>query len=508
MSESAQLPFDLVVIGGGINGVGIANDAAGRGLRVLLCEQADLASATSSASSKLIHGGLRYLEYYEFRLVKEALQEREVLLRKAPHIVWPLRFRLPHRPHLRPAWMIQAGLFLYDHLGKRVTLPASERIRFKAGSALQSHIHQGFEYSDCWVDDARMVVLNAMQARSLGAEIVTRTRCVHATRQTGQLWHLTLEHSESGEKRHVQARAVVNAAGPWVASFFDTALERRAPKQIRLVQGSHMVVPRLHTERQAYILQNDDKRIVFVIPYQDEFSLVGTTDLEYQGDPAKVTMTEGEIDYLLQVINAHFVTQTTRDQVQWTYAGVRPLLDDEADNPSAVTRDYTLELEDQQGKLPLISVFGGKITTYRKLAEAAVDKLAPYFPHMRAPWTAQSPLPGGGFADHSSLEQYLQQRYPWLPDRLNKRLVRSYGTLSLDILGNSQSLSQLGQHFGDTLYQAEVDYLTQYEWAQNSEDILWRRSKLGLFLSTEQQQQLGDYLAGHRPAWPKAVNHS
>lgn len=510
-TDQATPMYDLFVIGGGVNGVGIANDAAGRGLRVMLAEQRDLASATSSSSSKLIHGGLRYLEYYEFRLVKEALKEREVLLNKAPHIVWPLRFRLPHRPHLRPAWMIRAGLFLYDNLSKRTTLPAASSLRFGANSALNAEITKGFEYSDCWVDDARLVVLNAMQARELGAVIKTRTSCVNAKRD-GSHWVVTLQEEGSAESYDVRAKALVNAAGPWVSSFFDTALKRKSPKNIRLVQGSHMVVPRIHEEKAAYILQNDDKRIVFVIPYMDKYSLIGTTDLEYKGDPYKVHMTEDEISYLIDVTNKHFRQQIKRDDVVWTYAGVRPLLDDEANNPSAVTRDYTFEVEDTNGVAPLVSIFGGKITTYRKLSEAAVNRLQDYFPHMHAPWTAGSILPGGEFRDHASFLTYLKESYPWAPEAMLQRFVRSYGTLARSILGNAQSVSDLGKHFGADLYQAEVDYLIEQEWAVQAEDILWRRSKLGLALDSSQQAALRDYLSGdgkasHLYAVANAANH-
>lgn len=331
--------YDLAVVGGGINGVGIAADAAGRGLSVFLCEKDDLASHTSSASSKLIHGGLRYLEHHEFRLVREALAEREVLLAKAPHIVKPMRFVLPHRPHLRPAWMIRAGLFLYDHLGKRKRLPASRGVRFGAGSPLKAEISRGFEYSDCWVDDARLVVLNAMAAREKGAHIHTRTRCVSARRSKG-LWHIHLERSD-GSLLSIRARALVNAAGPWVARFIREDLKQQSPYGIRLIQGSHIVVPRLYDGEQAYILQNEDRRIVFAIPYLERFTLIGTTDREYQGDPAQVTITAEETDYLLKVVNDHFKQQLSRDDVLHSFAGVRPLCDDESDEPSAITRDYT-----------------------------------------------------------------------------------------------------------------------------------------------------------------------
>ena len=485
--------YDLAVVGGGINGVGIAADAAGRGLSVFLCEKDDLASHTSSASSKLIHGGLRYLEHHEFRLVREALAEREVLLAKAPHIVKPMRFVLPHRPHLRPAWMIRAGLFLYDHLGKRERLPASRGLRFGAGSPLKAEISRGFEYSDCWVDDARLVVLNAMAAREKGAHIHPRTRCVSARRSKG-LWHIHLERSD-GSLLSIRARALVNAAGPWVARFIREDLKQQSPYGIRLIQGSHIVVPRLFEGEQAYILQNEDRRIVFAIPYQERFTLIGTTDREYQGDPAKVAISAEETDYLLNVVNAHFKKQLTHDDILHTYAGVRPLCDDESDDPSAVTRDYTLSLSGHPGEAPLLSVFGGKLTTYRKLAESALAQLAPFFPKMGPRWTASSLLPGAEQLDsQSGLIEALCARFDWLPTSLARRWASCYGSRSWVMLKGVSSLSDLGEHLGGSLYTREVDYLCQEEWAVQAEDILWRRSKLGLFTTASQQAKLGSYL--------------
>ncbi|MFP8965387.1 glycerol-3-phosphate dehydrogenase [Pokkaliibacter sp. CJK22405] len=480
--------FDLFVVGGGINGVGIANDAAGRGLKVLLCEQRDLASATSSSSSKLIHGGLRYLEYYEFRLVKEALREREVLLKKAPHIIWPLRFRLPHRPFLRPAWLIRLGLFLYDHLSSRRSLPATAMLSADTCPELQPEFQKLFEYSDCWVDDARLVVLNAMQARQFGAEILTHHRCVSAHR-TDDCWQITLEDAD-GMRRHARAKGIVNAAGPWVTELFSTGLDVDTDKKIRLVQGSHIVVPKLHEGKHAYILQNEDKRIVFVIPYQQDYSLVGTTDLDFQGDPHRAHITDSEVDYLLGVINGHFRQQTMTSDIKWSYAGVRPLLDNDAGSASAVTRDYTLDLNAPEQKLPLVSVFGGKITTYRKLSEACVNKLAPFYEQMTAPWTANAALPGGNFSTPEALSTTLELHFPWLPASLRQRYVTTYGTLSFELLQDCNSLKDLGEHFGAGLYVAEVNYLMKYEWAMNSEDILWRRTKLGLELSLKQRESL------------------
>lgn len=494
--------YDLAVIGGGINGVGIAADAAGRGLKVFLCEKDDLAQHTSSASSKLIHGGLRYLEHYEFRLVREALAEREVLLAKAPHIVKPMRFVLPHRPHLRPAWMIRAGLFLYDHLGKRKRLGSSRSLRFGAGYPLKPTITRGFEYADCAVDDARLVVLNAMAAREKGAHLHTRTRCLRAERVDG-LWQVELQHAD-GSLQTIRARALVNAAGPWVASFIKDDLKLDAPYGIRLIQGSHLIVPRLYEGEHAYILQNEDQRIVFCIPYLDRFTLIGTTDREYAGDPAKVAITEQETDYLLKVVNAHFNHQLERTDILHTYSGVRPLCNDESDNPSAVTRDYTLALSATAGQAPLLSVFGGKLTTYRKLAESAMAELKPFFSQMRGSWTASAPLPGGeNMTDVQALVDALLARHGWLPSVIAKRWARTYGSRVWRLLDGVQGPDDLGQAIGGGLFTREVDYLRNEEWALGSDDILWRRTKLGLFTTAAEQQALAEYLqhvAAQRPA--------
>lgn len=505
---SSQLPladcYDLAVIGGGINGVGIAADAAGRGLKVFLCEKDDLAQHTSSASSKLIHGGLRYLEHYEFRLVREALAEREVLLAKAPHIVKPMRFVLPHRPHLRPAWMIRAGLFLYDHLGKRKRLGASRSLRFGPGYPLKPAISRGFEYADCAVDDARLVVLNAMAAREKGAHIHTRTRCLRAERVDG-LWQVELQHAD-GRLQTIRARALVNAAGPWVASFIKDDLKLDAPYGIRLIQGSHIIVPRMYEGDHAYILQNEDQRIVFCIPYLERFTLIGTTDREYSGDPAKVAITEQETDYLLKVVNAHFNHQISRSDIVHTYSGVRPLCNDESDNPSAVTRDYTLGLSASEGQAPLLSVFGGKLTTYRKLAESAMAELKPHFPQMRGSWTAGAPLPGG---EHMTTVQALVDAVlahcGWLPVDIAKRWVLTYGSRVWQLLEGVKGPEDLGQAIGGGLFGREVDYLVHNEWACSAEDILWRRTKLGLFTSTGEQQALADYLQREQQARTQAA---
>jgi glycerol-3-phosphate dehydrogenase len=497
---------DLLIVGGGINGAGIARDAVGRGLRVLLVEQDDLARATSSASTKLIHGGLRYLEHYEFRLVREALIEREVLLRLAPHIIWPLTFVLPHEAALRPAWMVRIGLFLYDHLGGREKLPGSRGLDLRddsVGKPLQPAFTKGFSYADCWVDDARLVVLNALDARERGARILTRTRCLAARRESG-LWHATIEDQATHEKQAVQARGLVNATGPWVASFLDGALGLRRPQRLRLVKGSHIVVRKLFEGPQAYILQNTDRRIVFAIPYERNYTLIGTTDVSYEGDPVKVAILPEEITYLCGVINTHFVKQIAPADVIWTYAGVRPLCDDEAADASAVTRDYVLELDN--GSPPLLSVFGGKITTYRKLAEHALGKLKPYFPQSCAPWTHAAPLPGGDIA-HGDFETFLtvlNQRWPWLPRELGLRYARAYGTRIERVLGGAHGIKDLGRHFGDDLYSREVEYLVEQEWAMTAEDVLWRRSKLGLHLASATVVGLGTWF-NDAPMRPQAA---
>lgn len=491
-----QEQYDVVVVGGGVNGTGIAMDAAGRGLRVLLCEMNDLASATSSSSSKLIHGGLRYLEHYEFRLVQKALAERESLLKNSPHIMWPMRFRLPHRPHLRPAWMIRAGLFLYDHLAKREILPGSNSIRFDASGPLKPDITKGFEYSDGWVDDARLVVLTAKKAQEFGAKIMTRTKCVNAERGQAD-WKITLRDTESGVEKTVLAKTIVNASGPWVSKLFGETLSMPAPKKIRMVKGSHIVVPQLNEGAEAYILQNADERIVFVIPYEDQFSLIGTTDVEYEGDPKKAKISDEETTYLLDIVNEHFIRQLKPSDVVWSYSGVRPLMDGEEENAQKASRDYSFEVDHEKGKAPLISVFGGKITTYRKLAEAATDKLCHFFPNASGHWTKTAILPGGDFDNQDNLAAALEHEFSWLPEAVLSRYVRTYGTTSRDILSGCTSVEHLGAHFAGTLYEKEVEHLVKNEWAMTSEDILWRRTKQGLYASTSEVEALERYLEGH-----------
>ena len=489
-------PVDLLIVGGGINGTGIARDAIGRSLSVLLVEQDDLASATSSASTKLIHGGLRYLEYYEFRLVRKALVEREVLLRNAAHIIRPLTFVLPHESALRPAWMIRLGLFLYDHLGGRQRLPGSRSINLRrdpVGQPLRPSLARGFSYADCWVDDARLVILNAIDARERGATVLTRSRCLSAKRE-GAIWKAVVE--DAGGRKTLSARCLINASGPWVARFIDSALGLPRRQRMRLVKGSHIVVRRLFEGEQAYILQNVDRRIVFAIPYENDFTLIGTTDLVYEGDPAVVAISKEEIAYLCQVVNDHFVHQITPADVVWTYAGVRPLHDDESTSASAVTRDYVLEVDDAGGEAPLLSVFGGKITTFRRLAEHALEKLTPYFPRMGPGWTHSAPLPGGDIpgGNFASFIGSVTRRWPWLPPALIRRYARAYGTRIALLLGDARNMADLGRHLGDDLYACEIEYLKREEWALTAEDILWRRSKLGLHVAPATRAALEEWL--------------
>ncbi len=490
--------IDLLIIGGGINGVGIAADAAGRGLRVLLCEQGDLASATSSKSSKLIHGGLRYLEHYEFRLVKEALQEREILLKKAPHIIHPLQFILPHNPQLKPAWMLRLGLFIYDHLGKRHELPKSQTIRYRnhrAGQLLKEQFSLGFSYYDCQVDDARLVVLNALQARQLGADIRTRTRVIAATRSS-QGWEVTLENTRDQTKTTLLAHTLINATGPWVDSILQQTLHLDSMHHITGVKGSHIVIPKLYPEKYAFILINADKRVIFVIPYLQHFSLIGTTDIPFQGDPAAAQISPDEVRYLCDAVNHYFRQSISPNQVIWSYAGVRPLHNHNIANSSEISRDYFLELNASENTCPLLSVFGGKITTYRKLAEHALAKLAPFFPKMGPAWTTNGPLPGGNIPnqDIQAYHREFSAQYPWLSSELATRYVYSYGSLAQDFLQERKNLADLGRKFGADLYQCEIDYLMQKEWAQTAEDILWRRSKVGLFFPVENLKILENYI--------------
>lgn len=502
---TASDPYDLLVIGGGINGTGIARDAAGRGLSVLLCERGDLAEHTSSASTKLIHGGLRYLEHYEFRLVREALAERERLLRLAPHIVWPLRFVLPHDAGLRPAWMLRLGLFLYDHLSRLKTLPGSQTLRLTRegfGAPLQPRLTKGFAYSDCWVEDSRLVVLNAVDAAERGARIRTRTT-VEAARREADAWTATLYDAETRRRESVRARIVVNAAGPWVGETLLRTLSVEARPRVRLVKGSHIVVRRLYEGAQAYILQQPDKRIVFAIPYERDFTLIGTTDVPHEGSPGPVTISTEETRYLCGCINRSFARQIGPDDVVWSFSGLRPLYDDAAESASAVTRDYVLE-RDLDGP-PLLSVFGGKITTYRRLAEHALERLRPSLPGLRPAWTGTAPLPGGDIeaGDFDAFCRQLAAERPFLPQETVRRLARAYGTRADRLLGDARALADLGPSFDGDLSTREVDYLVRHEWARIPDDVLWRRSKLGLRTGREAVTRLGRYLAdAPRPQRP------
>ncbi len=487
--------YDVAIIGGGINGCGIARDASGRGLKTILFEKGDLAQGTSSASTKLIHGGLRYLEHYEFRLVREALIERETLLGIAPHVIWPLRFVLPHHQGLRPAWLLRIGLFLYDHLGGRKILPATQTIdltRAKTGEPLRKAYRFGFEYSDCWADDSRLVILNAKDAAEHGASIHVRTSVTGAKRES-DLWRIeTLTHK--GAMQTFQARQLINAAGPWVAETLNNTLRMNSAAKVRQVKGSHIVVPKLYDHDRCYIFQNADGRIIFAIPYEHDFTLIGTTDIDYHDDPTHVRISDAEIDYLCGATSEYFKTAITRDHIVWTYSGVRPLYDDGASKAQEATRDYVLILDAPIGQAPLLSVFGGKITTYRRLAEAALDKL--HISDAKKGWTATSALPGGDFPidGFAKAVDLLRTRAPFLPAPTATRYIRAYGTRAANIVGNATKRDDLGRCFGADLHQAEVDYLIREEWARSAEDILWRRSKLGLRFDEAETSRLHEYI--------------
>lgn len=497
MTDSMDDPFDILVIGGGINGAGIAADAALRGFSVALVEQADLASGTSSASSKLIHGGLRYLEYGEFRLVRKALKERARLLSLAPHLIKPLRFRLPHEPHLRAAPLIRLGLFLYDHLAMRGSLPGSTGVDLAAEeSFLKSEFKRGFDYSDAWVDDARLVVLNAIAAREAGASIMTRTMATGARRQ-GKHWHLAVRDLETGAEGTLRGRALVNATGPWLGQVSDR-IEGSAPTTVRLVAGSHIIVPRFASSEHAYILQHADGRIVFAIPYLDRFTLVGTTDRAYSGDPAAVSASEAEISYLLDIIAHYFREAPKRADVVATYAGVRPLIGDEGTPAAALSRDYSLRLEGEKGEPPLLTILGGKITTYRVLAEEAVDKLSEAVNDRRRGRTATTPLPGGDIGSFEEGVAAIAAKYPWVADATVERLVHAYGSRADAVLNGAEGPTGLGTHFGADLYEAEVCHLIKSEWAKSTDDILWRRTKLGLSLSDTEVATLKGWIDAFR----------
>ena len=508
---------DLFVIGGGINGCGIARDAAGRGLSVVLAERGDLAQATSSASTKLFHGGLRYLEFFEFRLVRESLEERETLLVAMPHISWPMRFVLPWHPGMRfdsdtptsrllarlmpwmkgrrPAWLIRLGLFLYDRLGGRRILPATRTLDLAddpAGRPLKPEFRKAWEYSDCWVEDSRLVVLNARDAEARGARIMTATRVVGAER-AGDHWQVTVEGPE-GRQTH-RARALVNAAGPWVAEVIGSVARINSPERVRLVRGSHIVTRRLYDHDRCYFFQGGDGRIIFAIPYEGAFTLIGTTDQDHHGDPAEARCTEAERDYLLAFASRYFARPVTAEDVVWSYSGVRPLYDDGASSATQATRDYVLSLDGDGA--PLLNVFGGKITTYRRLAESALARLAPFFPAATGDWTARVPLPGGDFPHDgvAALVDRLLRDYPFLAPGHARRLIRAYGTEAFALLGAAGAMADLGRDFGATLTEAEVRWLMTREYARHAEDVVWRRTKLGLKMSAEEIAALEAWMA-------------
>ncbi len=494
--------YDLLIIGGGINGVGIARDAAGRGLKVMLCEKDDLASATSSASSKLVHGGLRYLESYEFRLVRESLGERETLLNIAPHLIWPLRFVLPIMPGMRPAWMLRIGLFLYDNLAKRSFLPGTKALNLRAslqGAPLQERLRKGFEYSDCWADDARLTVVNAVDAKERGADICTRTECVALDRAVDR-WTATLCQPD-GATRTVDARIIVNAAGPWVEEILGQIGNRSNSQGVRLVKGSHIVTKRLYEGDHAYIFQSADGRVIFAIPYEHDYTLIGTTECDWTIEQGKPEISATEIDYLCATASDYFKQPITPSDIVWSYSGVRPLFDDKSESASVVTRDYVFDLDTAQGELaPALSIFGGKLTTYRKLAEHAMDKLSVCLPGLREGWTTSAPLPGGDFSptETGALLAAHQAQFPWLPAPQVARMTQAYGTRLPRVMGEATSVEQLGQHFGAGLYEAEVRHLRDAEFAQSAEDVLWRRSKLGLRLSDGERQALAGWSGWRR----------
>jgi len=499
MTETPKV--DLFVIGGGINGAGIARDAAGRGLSVVLCEKDDLAEGTSSRSGKLVHGGLRYLEYYEFRLVREALIEREVLMNAAPHIIWPMRFVLPHSPEDRPAWLVRLGLFLYDNLGGRKKLLGTRTLNLRRdpeGAPIKDQYTKGFEYSDCWVDDARLVVLNAVDAAERGCVVLTRSPCVSARRDNG-VWKVTTKNTVTGETKEFEAKVLVNAAGPWVTDVVNRVAGSNSARNVRLVKGSHIIVPKFWKGENAYLVQNHDKRVIFINPYERDKALIGTTDIPYEGRAEDVTADESEVQYLIDAVNRYFKEQLTRDDVITTFSGVRPLFDDGQGNPSAVTRDYVFDL-DETGGAPLLNIFGGKITTFRELAERGLHKIQKFFPKMGGDWTADAPLAGGEMenADYELFRNKMKTDYPWMPRELRRHYGRLYGTRIAQIVGDAKGLEGLGRHFGGCLYEAEVRYLVKNEWAQTAEDILWRRTKHRLHLTQAEQAVFADWFDSAR----------
>ncbi|MGF1554135.1 MAG: glycerol-3-phosphate dehydrogenase [Paracoccaceae bacterium] len=495
--------YDIAVIGGGVNGCGIARDAVGRGLSVYLCEKGDIGGATSSWSTKLFHGGLRYLEYYEFRLVREALIEREALLTAMPHISWPLRFVLPHHKELRPWWLIRMGLFLYDNLAPRSFLRGTDNLdltRHEAGRPLKKGMfRKGFEYSDGWVQDSRLTVLNARDAATRGATIRRGTKATEAKRE-GDVWVVTTEDVETGSVATVRAKALVNAGGPWVRKIIDDALHVETADKVRLVRGSHIITRKMFDHDKAYIFQSGDNRVIFAIPYEGDFTLIGTTDRDHKASPDQIAIEADEIDYLLGEVARYFENPPTRDDIVATYSGVRPLYDDGASSATAATRDYVLKVEGEGAEAPLLNVFGGKITTYRRLAESAVEKLRGYFPQAGEAWTRGVAMPGGDFPvqGRADLAEGLRRDYPFLDDKWAMRLVTHYGTDARRILGAASRAEDLGRRFGHDLTEAEVRFLMDAEWARSAEDVLWRRTKLGLRLTSEQAAALDGWMRDRR----------
>ena len=499
MTSEDQKVFDLFIVGGGINGCGIARDAVGRGYSVCLCEAGDLGGGTSSASSKLVHGGLRYLEFYEFGLVRKALMEREVLWKIAPHIIYPLRFVLPYHKGMRPAWLLRLGLFIYDHIGGRKLLPPTRVVdltRDETGAPLRPKFHKGFEYSDCWVDDSRLVVLNARDAVDRGARIRAHTKVTRMSRQNGH-WHIEIKDTDSGATEEINAKLVVNAAGPWVDEVLKDVLGRNDSHNVRLVRGSHIVVDRLFDHDRCYILQNSDNRIVFAIPYERDFTLIGTTDEDHKQGLDSIEASRDEVTYLCDLVSDYFKTAVTPDDVIWRYSGVRPLYDDQASKAQETTRDYIIAKEGNDSEAILINIFGGKITTYRKLAEAVVAMAEEALGTKDEAWTANATLPGGDFdaTRFDDLAKRFQTRYPFIEPSHMSRLLRAYGTRTEVVLGAAQSPEDLGQHFGADLYEAEVKYLMENEWARDVDDVLFRRTKLGIRFQADERSALGQYMA-------------
>ncbi len=491
-------PYDLIVIGGGINGVGIAADAAGRGLAVYLCEQHDLASGTSSMSTKLIHGGLRYLESYNFALVRKSLKERKILHTLAPHLIKPLRFVMPYTKNLRSLWLIRLGLYVYDFLGPRFAFKRSKAITLETtpDNPLKRSLRKGFIYTDCFTDDARLVIANALRAKRFGAQIQTRVKCIGAFRSQ-DLWEVHLLDTQTNQTTIAKSYALVNAAGPWVETVIQQTFKLQSKNHIKLVKGSHLVVPKLYEREQAYTLQHKDGRIVFVIPYLNQFTLIGTTDVEHKDNPELAQISIQEKEYLCNIVSDYFHHPLKPHDILYAWSGVRPLVDDHSLNASSITRDYKLELQvDANNKLPLIHVFGGKLTTYRVLAEQAVDMLAPFFTYCGTGWTSTGALPGGNLPENNldTFIQKLAQDYAWLPHSIITRFAHSYGTLSYHLLKEANSIADLGKDFGQGLYEKEVIYLIEHEWAKSSEDILMRRTKIGYFLNQEEKEELNIWL--------------